>query len=91
MNSIIVNLIYALCAATFISFLFEALMPEGTVKKYTGIALGIIIVTIIAMPIIDLVKSPDILNIDTDLQVEYEEVDEQDYKNFINEVYRRNL
>ena len=91
MNSLIVNLIYALCAATFVSFLFEALMPEGTVKKYSGIALSIIVVTIIAMPIADLINAPDFLNIDTDFQIKYEKIQESDYKNFINEVYRRNL
>lgn len=91
MNDLIVNLIFALCSATFISFLFDALMPEGTVKKYTGIALSIIIVTVIAMPIVEMFKTQDFLNIDTEFQVEYEKVDDEEYKNFINEVYRRNL
>ncbi len=91
MNQFLVNMIYSLCGATFVSFIFEALMLDGKIKKYSGIAVSIVVISIMAMPIVNLVSSHDIFDISMDMgNVEYDQVTSEDYKNFLSEVYQRN-
>ena len=76
----------AVSVIAVIYVILESLLPSSSIKKYALFALSLFTMTLLLSPLISLLKG-DAKNIKLDFSVNYEEINPEDYKDFLFKVY----